>query len=146
MRRWIVVFMLLLLPIRGLVGDAMAYSMLPAAVAASTNAAADTPASHSDATNSVAVPAAFHWLSGLFDYQNAPQSMAGMPCHQDVAQAGEPDASVNQCSTCQACHLSAATPVQWQASLPALTTALPLHRPLLWHSAELRPLLKTPVV
>jgi hypothetical protein len=141
-RRYLVIFMLFLLPIRGLVGDAMAYSMLPAAL----NSAA---AAQATATDIVAAPAIFHWATTLFDHESMVVSGAGKvaahPCHMATAQADSDDNVQNQCTACQACHLSAATPLQLPSSLLQIATTLPAQRQVLWHSAEPRLIAKTPV-
>lgn len=142
MRRYLLIFMLFLLPIRGLAGDAMAYSMLPG----SLNSA---PAVQPVTTNIVAAPAVFYWAKVLFDHQNTGTTDSGAtaahPCHMAAAQADSNDSVQDQCSACQVCHLSAATPLQWLSGLLQTATALPEQRQALWHSAEPRLIAKTPV-
>jgi hypothetical protein len=138
MRRYLLIFMLFLLPIRGLVGDAMAYSMLPGALTAAHTA-------QSVATNVVAAPAVFQWTTAASDHENRAESASVHPCHMAVAQTDSNDTVQNQCTACQACHLSAATPLQLPRGLLQIASALPEQRQALWHSAEPRWIAKTPV-
>ncbi len=138
MRRYLLIFMLFLLPIRGLVGDAMAYSMLPGALTAAHTA-------QPVATNIVVAPAIFHWAAAVLDHENRAESASVHPCHMAMAQTDSNDSVQNQCTACQACHLSAATPLQLPSGLLQTATALPEQRQALWHSAEPRLIPKTPV-
>jgi hypothetical protein len=138
MRKWFVVLMLFLLPLRGLVGDAMAYSMLPVALTTANNA-------QQKATNLVDVSAIFYWASAVFDDTNSAETDTPRPCHMAMAEADSKGGVQNQCTTCQACHLSAATPLQMPSGLLQIATALPEQRQALWHSAEPRLVAKTPV-
>jgi hypothetical protein len=138
MRKWFVVVMLILLPLRGLVGDAMAYSMLPGALTVAQTA-------QQKATNLVAAPAIFYWATAALDYTNSVKAATTPPCHMAMAEGDSKDSMQNQCTTCQACHLSAATPLQLPSSLLQTATALPEQRQALWHSAEPRWIAKTPV-
>lgn len=139
MRKWFVVFMLFLLPLRGLVGDAMAYSMLPDALSSSNSM-------KSAATNIVAIPSIWDGAIAVFYHENRIESASAQPCHTAVAQGDGNDSAKNQCTACQACHLSAATPLQLPSNLLQISTALPEQRQALWHSAEPRALAKTPVL
>jgi hypothetical protein len=138
MRKWFVVLMLFLLPIRGLVGDAMAYNMLPGALTA-------TNIVQQKATNLVASPAIFHWATAAFDPTKSVETASAHPCHMSMAQADNSDSMQNQCTACQVCHLSAATPLQMPSGLLQTATASPEQRQALWHSAEPRLIAKTPV-
>jgi hypothetical protein len=138
MRRYLAIFMLFLLPIRGLVGDAMAYSMLPGALTGAQTA-------QQKATNLVAAPAIFYWATAALDHKYSVKTATTPPCHMAMAEADSKDSVQNQCTTCQACHLSAATPLQMPSSLLQTATALPEQRQALWHSAEPRLIAKTPV-
>jgi hypothetical protein len=139
MRRWFVIFMLFLLPIRGLVGDAMAYSMLPAGMPASAEVV-------QHATNTVAAYAGSIKANNSFEHENMTSNTAKPPCHMDVVAANEADLQQSQCTTCQACHLSAATPMQLPEGILHTTAAAPTQRTALWTSAEPRLLAKTPVL
>jgi hypothetical protein len=138
MRKWFVIVMLFLLPLRGLVGDAMAYSMLP-------NAPKGTSAVQQDATHSVAARALFYWAKASFYPQNHASGMSGQPCHMAAGPTDNKDSVQNQCTACQACHMSAATPLQLHSHLLQTAADLPTQRPAQWHSADARLLAKTPI-
>jgi hypothetical protein len=138
MRKWFVIVMLFLLPLRGLVGDAMAYSMLP-------DASKGTSAEQQDATHSVAARALFDWAKASFYPQNHASGMSGQPCHMAAGQTDDKDSVQNQCTACQACHMSAATPLQLHSNLLQTAADLPTQRPAQWHSADARLLAKTPI-
>jgi hypothetical protein len=138
MRRYLVIFMLFLLPIRALMGDAMAYSMLPAAAQAASSAQQNTP-------NLGAAHAIFYWASSLIEHEKSIEQAPQHQCHTDMASADDQGTTQNQCSTCQACHLVSATPVQLHTDLLQTTAAQPQQRPTLWRSADARLLAKTPV-
>jgi hypothetical protein len=114
MRRWFIIFMLFLLPIRGLVGDAMAYSMLPA--------------------------------GGEVAHETAVQNESKAPCHMDMAATDDAGTQQSQCTTCQACNLSAAIPLLLPEGILHTTAAAPTQRTAHWISAEPRLLAKTPVL
>jgi hypothetical protein len=138
MRRYLVIFMLFLLPIRALMGDAMAYSMLPAVAQAANSAQQTTP-------NLGASRAIFYWAGSQFEHEKSAELAPQHPCHTDMASADDQDATQNQCSTCQACHLVTATPVQLHTGLLQTTAAPPQQRPTQWRSADARLIAKTPV-
>jgi hypothetical protein len=138
MRRSLLIFMLFLLPIRALMGDAMAYSMLPAAAQAASSAQQSTP-------DLGAAHATFYWASSLFEHGKLAEPAAKHPCHASMANADDQDNTQNQCSTCQACHLVSASPVQLHTGLLHTTAAPPQQRPTQWRSADVRLLAKTPV-
>jgi hypothetical protein len=141
MRKWFVIVMLFLLPLRGVVGDAMAYSMLP-------DASQGTSSAQQDATNSVAARALFDWARASFYPKKQVSSMSAQPCHMS-ATAAEPaddnDKVSNQCTACQTCHMSAATPLQLHSNLLQTAAELPAQRAAQWHSADARLLAKTPI-
>jgi hypothetical protein len=139
MRRFLLIFMLFLLPLRGLVGDAMAYSMLP-------NAPQTAGSVQSDTINLVAARAIFYWASSPFEQEKPVETAVQHPCHTDMAAADDTDAVQSQCSTCQACHLVVATPVQSPSGLLHTTAAAPRERPVLWRSADARLPTKTPLL
>jgi hypothetical protein len=139
MRRFLLIFMLFLLPLRGLVGDAMAYSMLPHAPQTAGNVPSDT-------INLVAARATFYWASSQFEQEKPVETATQHPCHTDMAAADDADAVQNQCSTCQACHLVVASPVHTPSALLHTTAAAPLERPVLWRSADARLPAKTPLL
>jgi hypothetical protein len=127
MRKWFVIFMLFLLPIRALVGDAMAYSM------------------PTYATDSVASRAASTASSRVFNAENITETALSHPCHTQDAATDDTTPVQNQCTTCQTCHFSAAPHLQWAGGLLHITTAAPSQRAAQWHSADARLLAKTPV-
>lgn len=128
MRKWFVVFMLFLLPIRGLVGDAMAYSM---------------PLNATDSVAARAVSAAY---DDVLVTENTIKTAPSHPCHDDDAAADDTAPVQNQCTTCQACHFSAVPQQRWTGTLLHTTTAVPSQRAAQWHSADARLLAKTPIV
>jgi hypothetical protein len=139
MRRCLVIFMLLLLPIRGWVGDAMAYSMLPTGQSPAHTAA-------QNATHSGAAYAHIQRAGIDIDHQNPLPTTAAHPCHTDLAAADDSDSTPSQCNSCQVCHLSAATPLQLPSGTLHTSAALPAQRAAPWTSADPRLLAKTPVV
>jgi hypothetical protein len=141
MRNWLVIVMLFLLPLRGLVGDAMAYSMLPSPA---TTGTAQEKASHW-----TVVPALFSSASSFLQHISPTSTVVdnatSPPCHSAAMQADEQNGTTSQCTTCQVCHLSAAASVQTLAPLLHTSHVAPLQHTLPWHSAEPRLLLKTPI-
>ncbi len=130
MRRWFVIVMLFLLPLRGLVGDAMAYSMLP-------------DAGRLQQVAQLAVqPTAIQVLPS-----HTASGEHAMPCHTDSASAAKsPVTSKPQCTYCQVCHLAVTLPLASPEALVPLPYAAPVQSPVQWHSAEARLLAKTPIV
>lgn len=112
MRFFVLVLMVVLLPLRGWAGDAMATQMANAAVATKAGAAR---AHEIRAVDS-------------FDHQNedfeAPQAMAD--CHQQASTHSQTDETANNdhcgtCQACQACHTVALFP----SSLDVMTSFTP---------------------
>ncbi len=128
MRKWLVISMLFLLPIRGLVGDAMAYSMLP------------------NAMDSAASQAANVVTNANLEHQKSIDTAAKLPCHTDMSAASDADAAQDQCTTCQACHLGALADSLHPTQLLQKVGAAPAQHAIQWHSAEPRLLAKTPVL
>ncbi len=131
MRKWFVVFMLFLLPVRGLVGDAMAYNMLPAGLGGTAPHASSVVEKSS--------------LKSL-DSVNAVQASSNLPCHTNMATADSDAPAQSLCTSCQACHLGAMTGQQLRTPLLQVTGAAPDQQTTLWHSAEPRLIAKTPVL
>jgi hypothetical protein len=135
MRQLLVIFMLLVLPLRGWTGDAMAYGMLGGQVGKVT------------AINSIAAHTNIPSVSDAFVNESAP---IAMPCHGiNTASADDSQstpATQNQCTHCQVCHLSpfavhtSATPVV------LLPQAAPVHNHTKWMSADVSRLSKPPFV
>jgi hypothetical protein len=138
MRKWFVIVMLFLLPLRGLVGDAMAYSMLP-------DTSKGTSVVQQDATHSVTARAIFDWAKSSFYPQHHASSISGQPCHMASGQTDDKDSVQNHCTACQACHMSAAILLQFSDHLLQTAADLPTQRPAQWHSADARLLAKTPI-
>lgn len=114
MRRWLVLFLVLLLPLRGLVGEAMAGEMLAQATQAQ--------AQHGHAQHH---EAAVHDC----DHHAGEAQAAG-----DDAHAGPAD-----CPTCAACQVCSSVAVVPSSAAPAserLSQAPPPAVPLAFHSAE----------
>lgn len=118
MRRWLVLFLVLLLPLRGLVGEAMAGEMLAQASQAHAQPA------HGHHGAAVAHDCAPHGAD------HAGGSHAATP---DVATAP------GDCPTCSACQVCSSVAVIPSAHTPAserLSQAPPAAVPLAFHSAE----------
>jgi hypothetical protein len=133
MRRWFIVMMVLLMPIRGIIGDAMAYAMVPAM---------PTPAivQPQKIAANVALKA-----------PTADAAPSAMPCHMgksaksDTPQA-KANAAANACSACQVCHASVLLPFTLVPALLALPSTAPTYTALAWRSAEPRQLAKNPIL
>jgi hypothetical protein len=163
MRRWFIVLMVLLMPIRGIIGDAMAYAMVTG-----------MPASHSTAlaqhetTNSIASKAVNTWTTSDKQHKNMPQMLSAasaaadtaasdtapsaMPCHMgtmaksDIPQPEDNNTTTSTCSACQVCHASVLPPFTFAPALLALPSTAPAYTTLAWHSAEPRQLAKNPIL
>lgn len=107
MRRLLTTVLIALLAMRVLVGDAMAYGMVP-------QLAAPAEAAESSARTS-----------------------ADLPCHDAGLDDGAPAETVaGTCTTCQICHLSSFLPAAWQLAdipLPHAQLAEPVSA---WQDAE----------
>ena len=99
MRRALLIFLTILLPLRGLMGDAMAIEMMPRAA---VPAAAIFGSGLYEATNSVAKYADF--LEANVD--GSLKNLMPMPCHGNPQDEAE-TAAKDTCSICQLCHLCA---------------------------------------
>ena len=131
MRRWLLIVMVALLPIRGWVGDAMAMEMASTAAAhasSSQHLATLFIANHEDGARTYAP----------FDMKMAAEGHADCPGHAEAMPTG-PDASTaaesghdacNACTSCQVCHTVAlaatddvsASNVQHFATPPTLSS------------------------
>jgi hypothetical protein len=140
MQRFLVLLMLFILPIRGLVGDAMAYSMLPLAPGKTQNQVSNPP------QNTPELIANYLISTSEKIEKNGVNTSVKPPCHTDTASAESTSPDAQQCTTCQVCHLSVAVPilhvqpVVHTLALPAVQSATA------WHSAEPRLIAKTPIV
>jgi hypothetical protein len=162
MRRWFIVLMVLLMPIRGIIGDAMAYAMVTG-----------MPASHSTvqpqhkAANLIAYKAVNTRTTANKQHKNMPQMLSAafaaadtaasdtapsaMPCHMGtMAKSDIPQAQDNNttstCSACQVCHASVLPSLTLAPALLALPSTAPAYTALAWHSAEPRQLAKNPIL
>ncbi len=144
----LVAIMIIMLPLRGLMGDAMAVQMGTAHLA---QAAASASATHLVAALEYSTLA-----SGQFNQKTVASKAATKPCHtvagldvQTVDDAAPQKASSTQnttCTSCQVCHLSAVT-VDRVASVAVVLAQAPLaFAPQYWVSAELSQLTKPPVL
>lgn len=114
--------MLLLMPIRGFIGDAMAYQMLT-----------------SDLNSAL-----------LFEVttvkSDAKQATEHSPCHMENASSLDDEPQQSKCTACQACHSNAVIYTGSSARLSAANHAAPVQLRSFWHSAELVRLAKPPVL
>ena len=141
MRRFLLLVMIIMLPLRGMVGDAMAMEMTSKHLAQATS-------SQTVATNLVAV----HARSTAASANLASEKPAlKMPCHEMLSDADDggndsvSSASNVNCTSCQVCHLSALTmgniiSVSVNTAHAALAFA-----PHYWASAELPQATKPPL-
>ena len=153
MRHFIFALMIVLLPLRSWMGDAMAYSMpfntmaqgMHTASVASNSSAGDTiylAASNDDTT----------LASGSNSVNIAAQATPKHPCHgADTAPEGldaqSPASNAsNACTACQVCHLTACPPLAVHSLVQARTSVFAAQPPMLWTSADLSILTKPPVL
>lgn len=140
MRRWFVILMLFILPVRGFIGDAMAYSMLgtPTQAALASQNVTNAPGYAST------IAANGYMQSVSIDSQLA---QSKMPCH-DANEAMQTDNALDkqQCSACEVCHMTVTYPFQANSSLVIAPAAPPVQHASSWHSAELRLSIKPPVL
>ena len=145
MRRFLLIAMIIMLPLRGMVGDAMAMQMTSQPLAQA--AASETVAMNSAAAHAHSETALSH--SGNI---KAEKKASSMPCHgmlDEVSSSADDTASQSSntvCTSCQVCHLTA-------ACLDSVTTSLvhAAHPPLAfappyWASAELPQATKPPAL
>jgi hypothetical protein len=121
-RKIFVIVMLLLMPIRGFIGDAMAYDML---ISGNSSALA---------------------VSAVITEQAEAASIGKHPCHMDASSALDDDSQQNQCTSCQACHFSALLDHLTRSRLHSQSNATPVQTLAFWHSAELQRQAKPPVL
>lgn len=125
MRRWLLLGLVVLLALRGGLGDAMAQQL------------------------------ASQWLRGTAQSAvGASTTPMAMPCHEPSASdsaapqdtAAPMDSAGNACSHCQACHLNLLAQAEPVLALPAAApAALPQHAQAQDTSALPTPLLKPPI-
>jgi hypothetical protein len=141
MRHLLFALMIVLLPLRGWMGDAMAYSMLGMGTNQTAQVATDT--TYSVANNDhMALTLASNFAN------SAPQEKSNPPCHgadtQDNASPASP--ASNACTVCQVCHLTVSLPQPLRTLVQARTGTLAVQPPVLWASADLSVLTKPPVL
>lgn len=112
MRRWLLIVMIALLPLRVWAGDVMAGQML---------------AQQLGAINSVAISAHPEQTAGHFHSEMAPQAHADCLGHAAVADDTDEAAAGMDCSTCVACQVCHSVALM---VVPAQQAALPA-----WHDA-----------
>lgn len=113
MRRWLVLFLVLLLPLRGLLGEAMAGEML-------------AQAAHAPQAHAAAHDCDQHGAAHVAD--------AGEPDASAEAAAAPTDCPT--CAACQVCSSVAVIPSGQAAASERLSQAPPPAVPLAFHSAE----------
>jgi hypothetical protein len=140
MRRFLVLLMLLMLPIRGLVGDAMAYSMVPLTPTKTQNQAASprhiTP--ENIANYSISTSENIE--------KNGVITNVKPPCHTDSTSTEYTNTEPQQCNTCEVCHLSVAVALVYGQNKVHSPTQPTVQSASAWHSAEPRLIAKTPIV
>ena len=142
MRRFLLIAMIIMLPLRGLMGDAMAVQMLPTTLQQAEHAF-DSGAEK--ATYLIADSAYFTRATDAFDHQKT-AAITNAPCHDGTATADDDGvAAKDACSTCQACHLSAFVSNSPLVMPMTIAEAKPASPAVQWVSAELSLLAKPPV-
>ena len=145
MRRLLLIAMIIMLPLRGVVGDAMAMQM-------TNQSFSQAAASETVTTNFVAARAYSVKAIGDSGSAKTEKNVSSMPCHDMVDQAvnsAEDTASQSSntvCTSCQVCHLTAAcldsvSTSKVRAAHPPLAFAPPY-----WASAELPQATKPPAL
>ncbi|MGV3493509.1 MAG: hypothetical protein ACO1OY_06545 [Ramlibacter sp.] len=114
MRRWLLLVMVLLLPLRAWVGDAMAGQMLQQAM---------PPAAHAMAQPATAPAAPHHAHAGPTLHHDCDEAPAatGQPDPGDDAAMGD----CPTCASCQACSAVALSPAHSALPLPSFPHAPP---------------------
>ena len=142
MRKFLLLAMIILLPLRGLMGDAMAAQMLP------TTLQQAELAFDSGGENDISLIADIPYSTGAadaFDHKKT-AVIATAPCHDGTATVGDDGVvAKDACSTCQACHLSAFVSNSPLVMPMTIAEAKPASPVVQWVSAELSLLAKTPV-
>jgi hypothetical protein len=131
MRRLVLILMLVLLPLRGWVGEAMAMDML---------------AQHAGAMQNIATPAYEISASGTFDAEiQADCHRAEEAPHSDAHASDSGTPHCGTCPLCQMCH-NVAAPAPWVIAAPLwLAHAQPASGPARYASAPAAFALKPPI-
>jgi hypothetical protein len=122
MRTILIIAMLLLMPIRGFIGDAMAYEMLASDLKSVSLLEVTTPKS------------------------DIKQAAEHSPCHAESSASLDDEPGHSNCTACQACHYNAVIYADSSARLATANHAAPAQLLSFWHSAELVRLIKPPVL
>ncbi|MDW5443498.1 hypothetical protein [Polaromonas sp. SM01] len=122
MRHLLLVLMIVLLPLRGWVGDVMATEMAAPRLV-QVQAAMETVADHADTAGA---STHFYHASAPLAAAQATPDCAG---HDAGDSAPSSDAHCASCALCQACHIVALSPPAAQA-LPVLSPFMPPHSPV----------------
>lgn len=152
MRHFVFALMIVLLPLRSWMGDAMAYSMsfnamghgmhtATSAINPGTSNAAYLVATNDDTT----------LTSGSNSVNMAVQAPPNHPCHgadaapEALAEQSPASNASNACTACQVCHLTACLPLPLHNLVQARTSAFAAQPSMLWTSADQSILTKPPV-
>jgi hypothetical protein len=121
MRKVFVICMLLLMPFRGFIGDAMAYQMLM--------------------TDHHSAPA----TQGVAAKPDSKQITQRMPCHTESAPALDDEPQQSKCTVCEVCHSSMAIDSGSFSGFNSPNKSAPLLSSSIWLSADLLRITKPPV-
>ena len=124
MRRWLLLLMVLLLPLRGWVGEAMAGQMLQQHVKAVASVAIPAPAAHA------------HGHGHGHDCDQPVQAVAVADAPQDEAAAAPAGTDCPTCASCQACSSVALSPPVWAPAGASFSQPPPQALPLRYASAD----------
>lgn len=127
MRTWLLALMILLLPLRGWLGDAMALG------SATVSLPSVQSTSFLIADNHYSAP-----TSASFGTESHPCHELSGPSGKSPADRSTEHGACDTCTACQLCHGSAAPPVPWQVPTHALPHPQPQTRLLGFVSAEPR--------
>jgi hypothetical protein len=136
-RKNISLFIILLIALRGFIGDAMAYEMTAGMLKTST---ANTQSMDSNATKLVAPSAYSMPAIGQF----SSEKVASMPCHE-AADDTDVDSNSHSCSACMVCHSPLAQLFTVVTSQSQQAQAYVMLQDRAWMSAELSLFQKPPV-
>ena len=129
MRRLFLILLTFLLPLRGMVGDAMAVQMMMPTISGVSVAESSPPKTGA----SVAIAGALGF-----------EKLSAMPCHDVDTQNGV--AAPDGCASCEVCHLSAFVTTLLPASVAISAEAKPASHVVQLVSAELTQFAKPPIL
>ena len=130
MRRVFLILLTLLLPLRGMVGDAMAVQMM-----------VPTISGVSVVENSLQKAGASAAKAGALGFEK----LSAMPCH-DVVDTPSGVSAPDGCASCEVCHLSAFVTTLLPASVAISAEAKPASPVVQLVSAELTQFAKPPIL